>query len=938
MLDPVRDMHTVEWAAYNGVRCAVEIGAADARLMMNNFLELYPASAHCNSVAFMLACYECDDEQFELASRLFDEVDYKGLSARERERYDIRVGYIRFLEGDYPAAERHFAKVSKLSEYYPHALYYNSYIAYKRNSHLVAAEGFRELMEYDSYRDLSPFYLMQIEYRKGNYEYVINQGSRLLEQASENTADDLKRIIAESHFILGDYANAIRYISGYPEERMGRQECYIKGYSLYRMARYREAVEPLAKVCGAEDELTQNASYHLGDCYLRLGDKRHAADAFAMASVEGFDEEIAEDALLNYGRLKYELGGGLFNEAVNVLQEYLHRYPGTTHETEVKSLLIAAYYNAEDYDSAYQAIKSYPNPDNEIRAAHQKVAVFRAVKAIERGNWSMASELLSEAERIGLVPKYNALVLYWQAEVACHNGDMELAAQKYSDYIRRAPKSEVEYHFAHYGAGYAYFTLGRMTEAVEAFQEFVREYTMRDDYLYDAHNRLGDAYFASRNFGEARKTYKVSAQSPTDYRYYALYQMALVDGIDNKTKSKIDRLKGIVSEGSGPYVDDAWYELGRTYLGTERYADGAETLREFIETEGEGSPFYVSALSDLALASYNLGRRDDARTYYERVVEYDAQSSAALEAMRNIREIYVTEGRVDEYFAYAERSGVQSDMSAAARDSLSFAAAKNLYLNGDMESARRRLNDYLTNFENGYNRTEALFYLSDCHVALDDNASALATMKQLLEHGTSQYTERVLDVYARMSFDEGYYEESARAWWQLTEQAYDTKRVEVAIEGYVEATLKYAEGAEIKAMADRVLAMSQATEWARRQAMKAKADVLCEEGEREKAMKLYGELAQNRKTVEGAESYYRLVENDFLKGNYDAAEKRVYELGECGSMYWQAKMFLILGDILVQRGDTFQARATYQSIVDGYSPEDDGIVAEARTRIANLAK
>ncbi|MFQ7502995.1 MAG: hypothetical protein ACLRMJ_07490 [Alistipes finegoldii] len=32
----------------------------------------------------------------------------------------------------------------------------------------------------------------------------------------------------------------------------------------------------------------------------------------------------------------------------------------------------------------------------------------------------------------------------------------------------------------------------------------------------------------------------------------------------------------------------------------------------------------------------------------------------------------------------------------------------------------------------------------------------------------------------------------------------------------------------------------------------------------------------------------------------------------------------------MSQGDNFQARATYQSVADGYSPADDGIVAEAK--------
>ena len=934
-LNPVTQSAEVEWVEYHKLRCAVELGVGNELNMMKCYLDSYPQSLHRNDVAFMIASYECDNGNFEEADKLFDEVDYKSLSANDKERYDIRVGYLRFINDEPLYAKAHFSHIPKISEYYPHALYYLAYMSYSEGRDEDAERNFRELAKYEAYQDVVPYYLLQLEYRKGNFDGVIEQGEPLLKSASKQTQNDLVRILAESYFVKGDYSNAIRHIASLPEENMGRQENYIKGYSLYRMARYRDAVAPLMKVCGAEDALTQNASYHLGDSYLRLGDKRYAADAFAMASVEGFNGEIAQDALLNYGRLKYELGGGMFNEAINVLQEYLRRYPHSTYCSEVKELLIAAFYNSKDYDAAYVAIKEMENPDKDIRAAHQKVAVFRAIAAIERGDWGLGEELLKESETIGLVPKYNALTLYWQGEVAYHKGDMALAAQKYEDYVRRAPKNESEYFFANYGIGYAYLGLKDMDKAQQAFTTFVRDYTMRDNYLYDAHNRLGDSYFASRKFSDARKVYKVVAQAPVDYRHYANYQLAIVDGIEKKNSDKIERLKAIVADDMGDYVDDAWYELGRTYLSLERYKDGAETLSRFVERDAV-SEYHIPALSDLALAYYNLGRKSDARKCYEAVVEYNPQSAAAMEAMRGIREIYVSEGRVDDYFAYAERSGVQSDMSIAARDSLNFAVAKNLYLGGDMEGAQKRLVAYLDSFDKGYNRTEALFYLSDCYVALGQNGEALTTMRQLLDNGKSQYTERVLGVYARMSFDEKQYEASAKAYRELYDVANDGVKRAGAAEGYVEAMSLSGDGAALKAMAEDVAKMNDASNDVKAKAKLLKANVLRSEGNYAEAMDIYDELSKRHTDKYATEAYYYLVEYDYRRGDYDRAEERVYALGECDSVYWQAKIFLVLGDIFVKRGNSFQARATYQSIVDGYGYKDDGILDEAKKRIASL--
>ena len=77
-----------------------------------------------------------------------------------------------------------------------------------------------------------------------------------------------------------------------------------------------------------------------------------------------------------------------------------------------------------------------------------------------------------------------------------------------------------------------------------------------------------------------------------------------------------------------------------------------------------------------------------------------------------------------------------------------------------------------------------------------------------------------------------------------------------------------------------------------------------------------------------------LTESYFLK----KAEDMVYAFSDSKTPqnYWLAKSFILLGDIYLSRDDAFQARATYQSVVDGYSPSDDGIVDEAKAKIAKM--
>ena len=128
------------------------------------------------------------------------------------------------------------------------------------------------------------------------------------------------------------------------------------------------------------------------------------------------------------------------------------------------------------------------------------------------------------------------------------------------------------------------------------------------------------------------------------------------------------------------------------------------------------------------------------------------------------------------------------------------------------------------------------------------------------------------------------------------------------------------------------------TEIARRKARHAKAQVMLRRGDEQAAMDIFKVLSAEVKSAEGAEARYRMIEAEYKAKRYDKAEKMVYELSDSNTPqnYWLAKAFILLGDIYFDKGDSFQARATYQSVADGYSPADDGIIEEAKSRIAKL--
>ncbi|WP_302366489.1 tetratricopeptide repeat protein [uncultured Alistipes sp.] len=935
------DYHALQSIDYHLAACAVELGSRDAEAALLDFEQRYPGSVFANDVRFSLGSYYCTQSDFERARDCFERTDYKALDRSRREQYDVRMGYVAFTEGRYDQAYDYFDRIGSRSRYIDHARYYKAYIDYAEGRYGRARQGFEQLARSEAYGPVVPYYLLQIEFREGNYRYVVDHGDELMRKAVPARRAELARVVAESWFHLGDYNRTLEYLAVFEESggEPGRDENYLKGFSLYRTARYAEAEEPLRKACGADDALTQNASYHLADCCLRNGDKQSAMEAFAMAANEQFDATIAEDALFNYGKLQYELGGGAFNGAINVLSRYVERYPSSPRAAEARTLLVAAYYNSRDYDAAYEAIRAVPEPDAEIRAALQKIAYFRALEAYSAGDLAAAQRSLDESERVNVSPKYAALGNFWQGEIAFAQGDRATAASRYNAYLKRAPRSEREYALAWYNLGYCDFDRGRMSQARASFEKFLALRTAPARYRADACNRLGDTYYSERSFDRALEAYAraEAAGGDASATRYARYQRAVTLGIVGRNDEKIAVLRQLAADRGGEYADAAAYELGRTYIAQQRYDEGARALERFVE-EYPSSPRVTQALSDLGLAYLNLGDRARSLSSYERVVSTSPHSPEAKEAMQGIREIYVEQGNVDGYFAYAERVGAESDLTALSRDSLTFAAAQKLYLADRVEDAAKSLRSYVNNYPKGYYLNDALYYLSDCYLRSGEREYAIESLTELASRGQHPYRVTVLEKLSELTYAEKRYDEAAAAYRQLYDAAPTASGREDAMTGYVRATLAGGDTAKIEAMAADVAAHPDAGATALRESKYALAGLLRERGDGDAALKLYRELAAEVRTKEGCEAAYRLIEAQFASGDLEGCEKAVFAFAdrEPASSYWLAKAYILLGDLYVRRGDSFQARATYQSVADGYSPADDGIVDEAKKRIEKL--
>jgi TolA-binding protein len=884
--------------------CAARLEKQGSGERLVALLVRYPASPYTAGVKFRAGVYYYDTGDYSEALQFLAQVTPRRLPTAERDELHFKRGHALFEEGHTEDARAELSAVSPASEYAVHAAYYTAYMDYASGNYAAAGQGFEALADNPSYAALVPYYLLQIEFLEGNWRYVAENAVRLIPQTAMPRRAELEGMAAQSWFRLGEYDRALENIENYRQlgGEMTREENYTAGYSLYQAGRWQEAAAHLSRATGADDALSQNASYHLADTYLHLGDRGRAMQSFSIAAASGADRDIAEDALFNYGKLLFETGGGRFNEAINVLTKYITDYPESTQRTrEARGYLIAAYYNSRDYAAAYDAIMQHPDPDNEVRAALQKITYFRALEAYNAGNMAEAERWLAESARGRYNAKYTALAAFWQGEILYSEGDYAAAIPKYEEYLRLSPSTEAENRLARYNLGYANFNLERWGEAQRWFDDFLARYTAPDSYRADALNREGDILHAGRSYWQAIEKYDAAAALATPERFYSAYQRAMMLGLADRPDRKIESLRAIIDAAQGDHVEQATYELGRYLISRDRYSEGAGTLADFV-ARYPSSELYLPALSNLALAYLNMGDRTRSMEYYKAIVERAPFSREAQDAMVGIRGLYVDAGDVEGYFAYANAAGAPTDVGEAQRDSLTFAAAQRVYLSGDGEKATTALENYVRGDARGQYIPTALGYLSGLY------------------------------------FDARRWADAADAYRRHATLVTDPAAKGRALEGYVKSVIASGDATRIKAMADEVAALPETPQRSRLDAAFAKAGVLRAEGRQDEAIDIYRTLAVDPQSAAGAESGYRVIEYLYAAGEYERAEEAVFALSQAGTphSYWLGEAFLTLGDIYVREGDTFQARATFQSIVDGYSPSDDGIVAAAKERIAQL--
>ncbi len=934
-------MNKAEIEYYSAI-CSAKLNSPEAETRLRGFIEEYPFSTRLSEVHFTLADILQEKGKPGEAYKHYLTVNPYDIPSDRQGEYNFKLGYSSFTNDKPEQAYPYFSRVEQGSKYADAARYYMAYIDYSRGDYDAALKGFESIAQSPSYKPIVPFYVLQIKFLKGDYPYVTANGPALMESATAERKAEIARITGESYFRQKDYTNAQKYIETYVSlgGKVGREENYLIGYCRYMGGDYPGAIEYLSKVTDGDDALFQNSCYHLGGACLKTGDKAKALQAFALASNAPHDKGIREDAMFNYGKLQYELGGGVFGEAITVFNRFLSEFPSSSRVPEAREYLLSAYFNSRNYEAAYDAIMKIDNPDNNIKAALQKICYFRALEFYNAGQTDKAIEMFNLSLKYPYTAKYTALSKYWKGEALFSRGDYAASRKLFAEYSAVAPKTERERMFAMYNMGYCDFNMKKWEPSEEQFNRFVSAYEPNDNYKADAYNRLGDLRLVDKKYWAAIQEYDKAIRIGGEEAYYSKYQRAMMLGLVDRPERKIESLQDIINNGRGEYVDDAMYQLGHTYILRERFSEGTLVLRRLVD-EYPSSPYYLDALSELGLAYQNQNNNTEALKYYKKLVEQAPSSPQARGAMLGIRNIYVDRNDVDSYFAFAQNAGVETNASIVERDSLTYVAAEKVYLAGDSKRAVNLMNDYLKRYPKGAYKANALYTRGEAQLRTGDRAGALSSFEGVADMYSNALTAQALQKAAKIYSENKDYAAAASYYQRLSATATSAPLITEGLDGWITSAVLAGDDAYTAASATEILSSPFVNKEIARKARFARAGAKFRAGDKEAAMADYIIVASEPLTAEGAESCYRVIENLYDQGKSNEAREKVFAFASTGTphQFWTAKAFLTLGDIYIAEGDMFQARATLQSIADGYTVKDDGIadgVKECLARIKSI--
>ncbi len=921
--DKVNTPVTVQEINYYSVVCALKQNEGRAEEEAQEYIEVEKNTARVQMMSFHLGEFYFREQQFADASRQFEQTNITNLSNREISDMKFQQAYSYFTLQRFAEAKPLFNSIRSIKDdpNYMDANYYYGFLAFRDAQYREALESFKVVENEKNYATVVPYYIAQIYYVQGKKDEAITYIQNKLQSGSNTQYYDLelKQMLGHAYFERKEYAKALPYLADYVgrSKKVRREDLYELSYSYYQGNQLSKAIDGFKQLSGKDDSLSQHAMYLLGDAYLKTGQKANARNAFLFCSSNSSNTKQKEISKYQYAKLSYELG--YQDEALNSLSSFLADYPNSTYNGEAKELLVDVLANTNNYRDAQTLLESLNKPSENAKRVYPRILYGRATEMINDGRLADADALLDKVLDDPYNKSIKPFAYFWKGEIGYRNNKLDTAIKYYHAYIDNGAPTGGEANItnARYNLGYAYLRKENYPVSVTFFEPLSKSPALNTDaFSQDVYIRTADNYFMLKSYDRAKTMYDNVIKLSWPAEDYATFQNAMLAGV-RSPKDKITLMNTMMRKfPTSSLVTDANMEVANTFMGDEKFGEAIPYLSNVIKTSGNSS-LVPQAYLKMGTAYYNLNNNTEALKQFKILVDKYPNSPEAEDALDNVKTIYIEDGKPDEYSVFMRQAG--RPLSISTEDSLTFAAAEKKYDDQKINEALTAFNNYLQRFPDGAYALDANFNRAEIYNSKKDWSNALVGYDEVAANAPNQYAERAVLTAARINFfelknyakAENYYmqlkqitasqENKLEAMRGLLRCQYQQQKWAEAVENAKELTAAKGSSADDKTLANMAIAKSYQVG-----------------GQYDLAITNYKTVVQLNKAALAAEARYEIANCWYQVSKLSESEKAAFEtINKSGSYdYWVTKAYILLGDIYFKQKDYFNAKATFQSIVD----------------------
>lgn len=908
---------------------------------MNDYLKRNPHSALASQMMYRHAINLFEAQDYIAAAEAFSRFPASHVEESDLNEYLFKKAYCELETGDADRALLQFLDLTArpVSDFTAPARYSIAYINYDRENYQEALKWFEMTAQDRRFAEVSDYYIIECRFMLKDYKYVAKYGEKVYDRMSEERKPFLARIVSESFLVMGDPAKARKYYdlsvnSG--SQEYTRTDWFYSGSVLYAVKDYKGAIESFNNMGARTDSIGQVANYHLGFSYIQTKNKVAALDAFKAASSFVYDMSIAEDAHFNWAKLAFDI-----NNDPSVFQDYMKRYPDRAKDDRIYSYMAVAALHGRDYAAAVDAYGMIDELDEDMKNNYMKANYLRANQLIASGAYRPAIPCLKVAAYYSSKSsRFNQMTRFWLAESYYRNDQYAQARELFTElYNQSALNRQAESYLITYNIAYCYYKEGNYPLALKWFDTYLREQSVV--YRKDALERAADCHFVSREYKEAAEGYdKVVKDYFNVNDIYPYYQSAISYGLAGNSAKKISQLSRVwEADPSSKFYPEALFELGRAYVVKEDDDNAFKCFRALADNVKDSS-FVARAYIEMGSISRNQSQYNDALGYYKTVVEQMPMSGYADDALAAIESIYQTKNDPQGYISYIENIGKGDTKTEDEREDMIFNSAEQVFLTENYQKALVSLQAYLDSYPEGKYAYKADFYMAESYRSLGKYEQACDCYVEVIEKGETSYVEQSMLNYSELSFRMEKWEDAYGGYSSLYESAALANNKLIALKGMMRSAFKWHNWSETLKSVERVLYETAFDDNVKREASYIKAKALLASSRRAEALVVMEALAADVQDAYGAEAAYLLILDSYDKGDFDAVEEKVFAFSDAGSRhaYWLAKSFIVLGDSYVDRENLKQAKATFESVRDGYKPSsaEDDVIDNVRMRLTKL--